>query len=85
MFSRELFGQRVREARSRCGETQTDLGNYLGIRKSQVSEIEKGSASTTVERVALICRHYQVSADYLLGLSDDPCPPKGGDENGPLV
>lgn len=84
MFSRELFGQRVREARKRCGETQTELGNFLGIQKGQISEIEKGTASTTVERVAMICEHYQVSADYLLGLSDDPRPRKGGEENGTL-
>ena len=26
------------------------------------------------ERIALICQHYKVSADYLLGLTDDPKP-----------
>jgi len=72
MFSKELFGLRLKEARKQCGETQADLGAVLGIQKSQVSEIEKGTASTTVEKVAMICAHYQVSADYLLGLSDQP-------------
>ena len=72
MFSKELFGQRLRELRKEYGETQTDLGAVLGVYKTQISEVEKGNTSTTVEKLALICQHYQVSADYLLGLSDSP-------------
>ena len=74
MFSKELFGQRLRELRKQKGETQGDLAAVLGIRKTQVSEMEIGNSSTTPEKLALICEHYQVSADYLLGLSDDPSP-----------
>lgn len=72
MFSREEFGKRVKEARQKSGETQTDLGLYLGVKKSQVSELENGNTSTTVEKVAMICEHYKISADYLLGLKDEP-------------
>ena len=72
MFSREEFGKRVKEARQKAGETQTDLGLYLGVKKSQVSELENGNTSTTVENVAMICEHYKISADYLLGLKDEP-------------
>ena len=39
-----------------------------------VSEIERGNRTTSAERIALICEHYGVSADYLLGLTDDPKP-----------
>lgn len=74
MFSRELFGQRLLEARKAHKETQEQLGAILGIGKSQVSEIESGKHSTSAEKVALICEHYGVSADYLLGLSNDPVP-----------
>ena len=42
--------------------------------KSQISELERGSASTTLEKLSLICQHYNVSADYLLGLTDEPEP-----------
>lgn len=76
MFSKELFGQRVRETRNKAGVNQTELGLVIGTRKSHVSEIEKGLACTTVEGLAALCEHYQVSSDYLLGLSDDPTPRK---------
>ena len=76
MFSKELFGQRLYEMRKKNHETQTDLGNVLGLAKSRVSEIESGKNTTTAQKIALICEHYKISADYLLGLSDDPEPRK---------
>lgn len=76
MFSSEIFGQRLRAARKARGEKQEDLGLVLGVKKSQISEMERGSTSTTLEKLSIICRHYNVSTDYLLGLTDDPKPHK---------
>ena len=72
MFTKELFVQRILELRKQNGETQTDLANVIQSGKSHISEMEKGINTTTAEKIALICEHYQVSADYLLGLVDDP-------------
>ena len=74
MFTKEKFGQRLLEVRKQNHETQTDLAQLIGTVKSAVSEMEHGKQTTTLERFALICEHYHVSADYLLGLSDDPTP-----------
>lgn len=79
MFSRTLFGQRLRKLRKQHGETQSDLGELLLVKKSQISELEQGNVSTTPEKIALICTHYHVSADYLLGLTDDPEPRWSGE------
>lgn len=76
MFSNELFGQRIKEIRRQVSGNQTELGRIIGTGKSHVSEIEKGLACTTAEGLAVRCEHYQVSSDYLLGLSDDPTPRK---------
>ena len=72
MFSKELFAQRVREIRKLLGETQKELGDVIDTKANNVSEIESGRKTTTSEKIAKLCRHYHVSADYLLGLSDDP-------------
>lgn len=72
MFSKELFGQRLKDARKSAKEKQEELAEILGVKKSQVSEMENGNNSTTVEKVVLICEHYKISADYLLGLKDEP-------------
>ena len=74
MFSKELFGERLREIRKKRRETQDDLAAVLGVTKTQISDMEKGKKTTTLEKFALICEHYQGSAYYLLGLSDDPSP-----------
>ena len=76
MIFSEMFGQRLRAERKAHGEKQEDLGQVLGVRKSQISEMERGSTSTTLEKLSIICRHYNVSADYLLGLTDEPKPYK---------
>ena len=72
MFTKEIFGQRLLEIRKLNHETQTDLAEAIDTVKSRISEIENGKNTTTIEKFALICEHYKVSADYLLGLSDDP-------------
>ena len=74
MFSKELFGQRILQLRKQHNETQKDLAELLDVGKGHISEIERGNRTTSAERIALICRHYKVSADYLLGLTDDPEP-----------
>ena len=74
MFSKEIFGERLKEIRKKNRETQDDLALVLDVGKSHISEMERGNRTTTAEKIALICEHYRVSADYLLGLSDDPSP-----------
>ena len=74
MYFKTFFGQRLREIRTNNHETQKDLADFLGVAKNSISEIENGKRTTTAEKIALICRHYRVSFDYLLGLSDDPPP-----------
>lgn len=76
MFSKDLFGQRIKALRNQAGETQSQLGELLSITKGRISEIESGNNTTSLDRVALICEHYNVSADYLLGLTDEPKPYK---------
>lgn len=72
MFSKQVFAQRLTEIRKLHHETQGDLGAALGVKQTAICEIERGRKTTTAEKIALICHHYHVSADYLLGLSDDP-------------
>ena len=74
MFSKEQFGQRLREVRKGRHETQQDLANYLHVAKNSISEMEKGTRMTTLEKLVVICQHYNVSADYLLGLTDERRP-----------
>ena len=48
------------------------MAAFLGVKPNQVVEMENARKTTTLEKLAMICRHYKVSADYLLGLIDEP-------------
>lgn len=74
MFSKELFGERLLALRKERGEKQEELAQLLGVSRPQVSEMEQGNKGTSLERFALLCEHYNVTADYLLGLTDERRP-----------
>lgn len=72
MFSKKLFGERLKTIRKQHHESQIALADLLEIKQSQVSLMESGNNSTTIEKLSIICDHYNVSADYLLGRSEEP-------------
>ena len=74
MYSNELFGTRLRGLRKLRGETQQELAELLGVKPNQIGEMENGRKASTFSRLAQLCEHYNVSADYLLGLIDEPRP-----------
>ena len=76
MFSKELFAERLLALRKERGEKQEELAQLLGVSRPHVSEMEQGNKGTSLERFALLCEHYNVTADYLLGLTDERRPLK---------
>ena len=74
MYHNELFGLRLKKLRNHNKETQKALADYLGVKPNQIGEMENGRGATTLAKLALLCEHYNISADYLLGLTDEPRP-----------
>ena len=72
MFQKEIFSQRLREVRTQAGEKQADVAELLGVKPNQIVEMENARKTTTFEKLCKLCEHYNVSADYLLGLVDEP-------------
>ena len=70
MFSKNNFGERLRTLRKEKKETQDKLAELLDVTKTQISDMERGRRTTTVEKLSVICEYYDVTADYLLGLTD---------------
>lgn len=67
-------GERLRIARDRAGLSLGQVHQYEGIQKGHLSEMERGLKMPTAETIMRLARRYRVSADYLLGLTDDPSP-----------
>lgn len=70
--------QRLRAARERAGLSQADAARLLGITHAgghgRLAKIERGAIETPMWLVMRACRVYDVSADYLLGSTDQPRP-----------
>ncbi len=64
----------LRELREDNDLEQADVAKYLNIDKSYYGKYERGIHPLPIERLALLCKYYNVSADYILGLPDLPYP-----------
>ena len=76
MDLRKLCGERIRQRRLVRGWTQQELAKFAEIPYPTLSRLEHGEQSTHYERLAKLADVLQVSADYLLGRTDDPRPPR---------
>lgn len=72
MFDKKLMGRRLSEIRESKGITRKEVIELLNVTRTQISDIENGKSGTTLDRLYQLCGFYQVSADYLLGITDDP-------------
>jgi transcriptional regulator with XRE-family HTH domain len=68
------FGERVHLMRRRRKMTQTELGKAVGVSKTTIFRIESGEFSEASQQIAKMARALNVSADYLLGLREEPEP-----------
>jgi ribosome-binding protein aMBF1 (putative translation factor) len=74
MAMREILGARICWHRMSLGLNQTELAERTSIPYQVISRLEHGHQSIYVERLAELATTLNVSADYLMGLTDDPTP-----------
>lgn len=61
---------RMRNLREDSDLRQIDIAQMLNITQQQYQRYESGKTPVPVEIVSLLAKHYDVSVDYLLGLTD---------------
>ncbi len=71
-----MIPDRLKEIRKINDDTQPDLAAKLNVSLPTVQSWEQGKSSPSHEMLIGICRLYNVSSDYLLGLSDEYQPNK---------
>lgn len=67
-----LLKDRIYQLRKARGLSQQQLGEILGLTHKSISMLESGGRSTTIEKLVILAEYFQVSTDYLLGVTDDP-------------
>ena len=68
-ITKDVFGERLIEIRKEHGETQQELADSIGITQQSLCRYEQGERTANIDFIRKVAEHYNVSADYLLGLS----------------
>jgi transcriptional regulator with XRE-family HTH domain len=71
-MNQKIFSIRLRALRKAAGLTQAELGKLLGGSQSLIKHLENGTRFTNLDTFIAIARFFNVTTDYLIGLSDDP-------------
>lgn len=67
-----MIADRIREARKKAGHTQSSLGELINMHYKNISRWEAGEYTPEAETIGILAKALNVSADYLLGLTDNP-------------
>lgn len=71
MVNNNLY-KRLKDMREDHDLSQKDVAQLLGTNQQQISRWETGTQMMGVDKYVILARYYNVSVDYLLGLTDVP-------------
>lgn len=66
------YRERIRAVREDKDYTQSEIGAVLNKTQQGYNHIEAGRAELKIDDLILLCKFYNLSADYLIGLTDIP-------------
>ena len=69
-----MIGERLYDLRKEAGLTQDQLAEILKINKHSVSSYERDKCEPPDSIKIHIAEYFNVSVDYLLGVTDNPSP-----------
>ena len=64
--------QRLKDIREDADKKQEDIANILDITRQQYQLYESGKRELPMHHFVVIARYYNVSLDYVAGLTDTP-------------
>ena len=65
------YRTRLKNLREDNDYTQADIGKLINKSQQGYNHIEAGRAELKIEDLVALCKLYNVSADYILGLIDE--------------
>lgn len=66
------YRARLRGVREDRDLTQVEVGKILNKSQQGYNHIEAGRAELKIDDLVKLCQFYNLTADYLVGLSDQP-------------
>lgn len=65
---------RIKDLREDRDLSQKEIAKVIHTTQQQYSKIETGKADISGEKLILLTKFYNVSADYILGITNEPRP-----------
>ena len=66
------YRTRLRNVREDRDLTQSEIGRVLNKSQQGYNHIEAGRAELKIDDLVKLCQFYNLSADYMIGLSNKP-------------
>ena len=66
------YRTRIRNVREDRDLTQAEIGKILNKSQQGYNHIEAGRAELKIDDLVKLCQYYDLSADYLVGLTNKP-------------
>lgn len=70
----KTYNKRIRDLREDHDEKQETIAKLLGISQTYYSRYELGKVPIPLEKIIKLCIYYNVSADYILGFTNEQKP-----------
>ena len=67
----ELLGEMIKQTRKERHLTQSQLGELIGVQKSQISRIERNTKNVTIETVLRVFRALKAKVNFNVELLDE--------------
>ena len=64
------YVKRIRDLREDHDKTQEEIAGILGTSQTMYARYERGANELPIRHLIALCKYYNVSADYILGLSN---------------
>ena len=65
------YYERIKNLRIDHDKSQKQIAEILGTEQSYYAKYENGKRPLPIDRLKRLCEYYNVSADYILGLSEN--------------
>ena len=70
----QVYIKRIRDLREDNDKTQQEIADVLGTSQTMYARYERGANELPLRHLIALCKYYNVSADYILGLSEKQKP-----------
>ncbi|MBE6774521.1 MAG: helix-turn-helix transcriptional regulator [Ruminococcaceae bacterium] len=65
------FGDRIKNLREDAELNQTELASAINATQRKISYIECGKYEPSLSDIVALCKYFNVTSDYLLGLTNE--------------